>query len=80
THDPHVGYRNFDSDDNSRNLWWAAILAYGEGWHNNHHAFQYSARHGMKWWEFDMTWITIQFLQAIGLARKVKLVSNSAGE
>ncbi|MCU0551359.1 MAG: fatty acid desaturase [Leptolyngbya sp. Prado105] len=72
------GYRTYDTNDRSTNCWWVALLTYGEGWHNNHHAYQYSARHGMKWWEFDMTWMTIRFLQAIGLAQKVKLVGNTA--
>ena len=70
------GYRTFESSDRSKNCWWVAILTYGEGWHNNHHAYQYSARHGMKWWEIDMTWMTIQFLQFLGLAQKVKLVEQ----
>ncbi|MGB3402181.1 MAG: acyl-CoA desaturase [Microcoleaceae cyanobacterium] len=71
------GYRTYeDSGDDSTNCWWVAVITYGEGWHNNHHAYQYSARHGMKWWEFDITWVTIRFLQAIGLARQVKLVSQ----
>jgi stearoyl-CoA desaturase (delta-9 desaturase) len=52
------------------------LLTYGEGWHNNHHAYQYSARHGMKWWEIDLTWMTIQFLQLLGLAQKVKLIGK----
>jgi sn-1 stearoyl-lipid 9-desaturase len=68
------GYRNFETTDNSTNCWWVAITTYGEGWHNNHHAYQYSARHGMKWWEIDITWMTIQVLQLLGLATKVKLV------
>ena len=68
------GYRNFETTDNSTNCWWVALTTYGEGWHNNHHAYQYSARHGMKWWELDITWITIQVLQLLGLATKVKLV------
>lgn len=68
------GYRNFETTDNSKNCWWVAITTYGEGWHNNHHAYQYSARHGMKWWEIDITWMTIQLLQLLGLATKVKLV------
>ncbi|NEP16846.1 MAG: acyl-CoA desaturase [Leptolyngbya sp. SIO4C1] len=67
------GYRSFDAGDNSTNCWWVALLTYGEGWHNNHHAFQYSARHGLKWWEFDATWITIRLLQRLGLAQNVKL-------
>jgi stearoyl-CoA desaturase (delta-9 desaturase) len=46
------GYRNFDCPDLSRNCWWVAILSFGEGWHNNHHAFPHSARHGLRWFEF----------------------------
>ncbi|MFM7424761.1 MAG: acyl-CoA desaturase [Elainella sp.] len=72
------GYRTYDSGDKSTNCWWVALLAYGEGWHNNHHTFQYSARHGLKWWEIDLTWMMIQLLQAVGLATKVKLVEESA--
>ncbi len=67
------GYKSHESHDNSRNCWWVALLTYGEGWHNNHHAYQYSARHGLQWWEFDTTWIMIRTLQALGLATKVKL-------
>ncbi len=67
------GYRTFPADDNARNLWWAAILAYGEGWHNNHHARPRVAKAGHKWWEIDMTWWAIQVLQALGLAKKVVL-------
>jgi sn-1 stearoyl-lipid 9-desaturase len=74
------GYRNFDTTDNSTNCWWVALTTYGEGWHNNHHAYQYSARHGMKWWELDITWITIQVLQLLGLATKVKLVEAGNGK
>ncbi|MEO1374020.1 MAG: fatty acid desaturase [Cyanobacteria bacterium J06635_10] len=65
------GYRTFDSDDNSRNLWWAAILTYGEGWHNNHHAHPKVAKAGLRWWEIDVTWWAIQVLQTLGLAKKV---------
>ncbi|TAF67576.1 MAG: acyl-CoA desaturase, partial [Oscillatoriales cyanobacterium] len=64
--------------DSSTNCWWVAVLTYGEGWHNNHHAYQYSARHGMQWWEFDFTWVTIQVLEALGLASKVKLPPSRA--
>ncbi|WAL59257.1 acyl-CoA desaturase [Thermocoleostomius sinensis] len=71
------GYRTYDSNDRSTNCWWVALLSYGEGWHNNHHTFQYSARHGLKWWEIDATWMMIRILQALGLARKVKLVEKS---
>jgi stearoyl-CoA desaturase (delta-9 desaturase) len=68
------GYRTFETTDKSTNCWWVALTTYGEGWHNNHHAYQYSARHGMQWWELDITWLTIQLLQLLGLATKVKLV------
>ncbi len=71
------GYRTFETTDNSTNCWWVALTTYGEGWHNNHHAYQYSARHGMQWWELDITWLTIQLLQFLGLATKVKLVEAS---
>ena len=67
------GYRTYDAGDRSTNCWWVAVLTYGEGWHNNHHAFQYSARHGLKWWEIDLTWMMIRTLQLLGLATKVKL-------
>jgi sn-1 stearoyl-lipid 9-desaturase len=72
------GYRNYESDDNSTNCWWVALLTYGEGWHNNHHTYQYSARHGLKWWEIDMTWMTIWTLQKLGLATKVKLIEEAS--
>ncbi|BAZ81061.1 MAG: acyl-CoA desaturase [Sphaerospermopsis kisseleviana] len=73
------GYRTYpDSGDNSTNCWWVALLVFGEGWHNNHHAFQYSARHGLQWWEIDMTWMTIQLLQLLGLATNIKLADKRA--
>jgi sn-1 stearoyl-lipid 9-desaturase len=70
------GYRTYESNDCSTNCWWVALVTYGEGWHNNHHAYPCSARHGMQWWEIDLTWISIQSLQILGLASKVKLVSK----
>lgn len=70
------GYRTFDSNDNSRNLWWAAILTYGEGWHNNHHAYPNVAKAGWRWWEFDPTWWIIWTLARLGLARKVIMPPN----
>ncbi len=72
------GYRTFDSDDCSKNCWWVALCTFGEGWHNNHHAYQYSARHGLQWWELDVTWAIIRSLQAVGLADKVKLAKAPA--
>ena len=71
------GYRTYESNDSSKNCWWVALVTYGEGWHNNHHAYQYSARHGLQWWEIDLTWMTIRLLQMLGLATKVKLIKQS---
>jgi sn-2 palmitoyl-lipid 9-desaturase len=66
-----TGYRSFEVEDGSRNLWWAALLTYGEGWHNNHHAHPNVAKAGWKWWELDVTWWAIQALRTLGLAKKV---------
>lgn len=65
------GYRNYETKDNSRNLWWVGLLAYGEGWHNNHHAFPRSARHGHRWWEIDLTYAVVLLLERLGLAWNV---------
>ncbi|PQM33009.1 palmitoyl-monogalactosyldiacylglycerol delta-7 desaturase chloroplastic-like [Prunus yedoensis var. nudiflora] len=67
------GKKPWNTGDMSTNNWWLAIIMFGEGWHNNHHAFEYSARHGLEWWQIDFTWYTIRFLQAIGLATDVKV-------
>ncbi len=66
------GYRNFDTKDDSSNVWWVALLSAGEGWHNNHHAQSNCAAHGRKWWEFDLTWQIIRALEFVGLATQVK--------
>lgn len=66
------GYRNYDTRDESRNLWWVAVLAYGEGWHNNHHAHPSVAPAGHRWWEIDMTWWVIRALEMTGLAYDVR--------
>ncbi len=66
------GYRSHQTRDNSTNLWWVAMVTYGEGWHNNHHAFQTSARHGLRWWEIDMTYIAIRLMSFLGLAYSIK--------
>lgn len=62
------GYRNFAVDDLSTNCWWVALLSYGEGWHNNHHAFPTSARHGLRRWEIDLSYGFIRALQTMRLA------------
>ncbi|KAJ7962850.1 putative Delta 9 desaturase [Quillaja saponaria] len=67
------GKQAWKTGDLSRNNWWVALLAFGEGWHNNHHAFEYSARHGLEWWQIDMTWYVVSLLQTTGLAADVKL-------
>jgi fatty-acid desaturase len=65
------GYRNYATQDNSRNLWWVALVSYGEGWHNNHHAHPRMARCGHRWWEFDLTFQTIRLLRLLGLTWNV---------
>jgi len=67
------GSRRFDTRDDSRNNWWVALMTFGEGWHNNHHAHPVSARHGLRWWEFDQSWITLKVLSAVGIVRDIKV-------
>jgi stearoyl-CoA desaturase (delta-9 desaturase) len=50
-----------------------ALLTFGEGWHNNHHAHPVSARHGLAWYEFDISWITLKLLNAVGVVRDLKV-------
>jgi stearoyl-CoA desaturase (delta-9 desaturase) len=52
------------------------VMALGEGWHNNHHAFPTSARHGLQWWQFDVTYIIIWTMSKIGLAQAVRIPSK----
>jgi stearoyl-CoA desaturase (delta-9 desaturase) len=68
-----TGYRTYRTGDLSTNCWWVALLAWGEGWHNNHHAFPYSARHGLKWFELDLTWWSIKLLAFLRLADRVRI-------
>jgi fatty-acid desaturase len=65
------GYRNYETTDDSKNNWWVAIIAYGEGWHNNHHAWPRMAPHGHRWWEFDVTYCIIRLMRWSGLAWNV---------
>jgi stearoyl-CoA desaturase (delta-9 desaturase) len=74
------GYRTHTTRDKSTNLWWVALLTYGEGWHNNHHAFQTSARHGMRWWEIDTTYWAIRLMSFLGLAYAIKLPKVTAAD
>lgn len=72
------GRRRFDTDDDSRNVWWVALLTFGEGWHNNHHAHPVSARHGLAWYEFDWTWVSLKLLAAVGLVWDLKVAKAKA--
>jgi stearoyl-CoA desaturase (delta-9 desaturase) len=72
------GYRNYETTDRSRNLWWVALLSFGEGWHNNHHAYPRSARHGLKAWEIDVSWYLIRLMGWFGLARDIRLPEQGA--
>jgi stearoyl-CoA desaturase (delta-9 desaturase) len=70
------GYRNYETDENSRNNIFVGLVSNGEGWHNNHHAQPRAAAHGHKWWEFDVTWITIWALKQVALAWDVVPVNR----
>jgi len=65
------GSRRFVTRDDSRNNWWVALISFGEGWHNNHHAHPTSARHGLAWYEFDPTWLQLKLLRRLGIAKSV---------
>ncbi|CAN7036302.1 hypothetical protein IGI04_032708 [Brassica rapa subsp. trilocularis] len=71
------GSRAWNTKDTSRNVWWLAPLTMGESWHNNHHAFEASARHGLEWYQLDLTWYLVLFFQTLGLATDVKLPSEA---
>lgn len=64
----YFGRRRFETPDESRNVAWLSVLSFGESWHNNHHAFPRSARHGLAWWEIDISAMVIRALAAVGLA------------
>ena len=65
------GTRRFNLSDESRNVWWLAPFTLGESWHQNHHAFPTSARHGLDWWEVDLSWWVILGMEKVGLAWNV---------
>ena len=72
------GEQTYATGDQSRNNWWVGWLAFGEGWHNNHHAFEYSARHGLGRRQFDITWLFIRAFEKLGLVSNVKLPTDAA--
>ena len=69
------GRRDFETTDQSRNEWIVGLLAFGEGWHNNHHAFPRSAFHGLRWWQFDLSGYLIWTLERFGLVKDVYRVT-----
>jgi stearoyl-CoA desaturase (delta-9 desaturase) len=73
------GRRRFRTRDDSTNNWWVALLTFGEGWHNNHHADPRCVRHGLVWYELDINWLCIRALSRIGLARKLYLEAGGSG-
>jgi stearoyl-CoA desaturase (delta-9 desaturase) len=70
------GTRRFVTKDDSTNSWWVALLSFGEGWHNNHHAHPRAAKHGLAWYEIDFNWYGIRVLQFLGLAKSIRLISR----
>jgi stearoyl-CoA desaturase (delta-9 desaturase) len=76
------GSRRFATNDDSRNNWWVALMTFGEGWHNNHHAHPTSARHGLAWYELDLSWITLYVLRFLRIAKNIRVakVSGSRAE
>jgi len=73
-----LGKREFETNDQSRNEWIVGLLAFGEGWHNNHHAFPRSAFHGLHWWQFDLSGYLIWTLERLRLAQDVYRISPSS--
>jgi stearoyl-CoA desaturase (delta-9 desaturase) len=72
-----LGYRTYQTTDQSTNCWWVALISFGEGWHNNHHAFPFSARHGLRWFEIDMTWWHVKLLKFLRLADRIRVPSKA---
>jgi len=69
-----VGSRRFDTNDDSRNNWWLAILTLGEGWHNNHHRFPAAGRQGFARWEVDITWLGLRMLSRLRVVSQLRPV------
>ena len=70
------GYRTYETNDDSRNNILIGLLGSGEGWHNNHHADQRSAKHGHAWWELDMTYGTIRLFEKLGLVSGIVMPNS----
>lgn len=76
-HIPKLGYKTYATNDSSVNVWWVALLSMGEGWHNNHHATPGSAKTGMRWWEIDVSWLTISLLKRLKLVSRVNATTHN---
>jgi fatty-acid desaturase len=74
------GSQRFPTQDRSKNSFWVAMLTFGEGWHNNHHAHPQSPRHGLAWYEFDLNWYGISALRLLKLAWDLKLPEFNRGK
>lgn len=72
------GTRRFETRDDSRNNALIAAITFGEGWHNNHHAYPRSARHGLAWYQIDANWIQIRILEMLGLVKDVYAYSENS--
>ncbi|HEY9773834.1 MAG TPA: fatty acid desaturase [Planktothrix sp.] len=70
-HKPKLGYKNFEGEDDSVNIWWLTLITLGDNWHNNHHAYPGCARAGFRWFEVDIAWLSVRLLRALGLATMV---------
>jgi stearoyl-CoA desaturase (delta-9 desaturase) len=70
------GKRTFNTDDESRNVWVLAVPVFGEAWHNNHHAFPGSARHGLTWKQVDVSWMLIRGMERLGWVWDVKVPTS----
>jgi stearoyl-CoA desaturase (delta-9 desaturase) len=67
------GKKRYVTGDDSRNNWLLALVTMGEGWHNNHHAYQSSVRQGFKWWEIDATYYVLKLLSSLGVVWDLKM-------
>lgn len=74
------GRRAYETTDESRNNWIVGLLAFGEGWHNNHHAFPRNAFHGMRWWQVDLSGLLIRALESAGLVWNVQRVERHTAQ
>ena len=75
-----IGRRRYATPDTSRNWLPTALLTFGEGWHNNHHYYQASARMGFFWWEIDFSYYGLWVLEKLGLVWDLRRPSRAVLE